>query len=207
MKYRSLQFSARIRKSFFLALVLLFASTTLAARQASKPATPAKVTDQRIQFFQAQLARDPGYYVNYNRLASAYVQKARETGDISYYELAEKALRKSLDLESQHADAAATFAQLGSVQFAEHRFADAAASAESATKLGPEDSSGWALAGDAQLEMGNYVEAEAMFRKVVPADENQPHHGTDYLSATRRASLAWMRGNVADAISLMQHAT
>jgi tetratricopeptide (TPR) repeat protein len=208
MMYRSPQFRASSRQPSFLTLVLVLAFASVAAQQSSKQIpSPARVTDQSIQFFQAQLARDPDYYLNYNRLASAYVQKARETGDISYYELAEKALKKSLDLESQHAEAAAAFSQIGGVQFAEHRFAEAAASAEHATKLEPGDTAGWALAGDAQLEMGNYAEAEAMFKKLVPADEIQPHHGTDYLSTTRHASLAWMRGDVDSAISLMTQST
>lgn len=210
MKFRCLPSSALIRKFPVLAFAIALAVAAAAAQQTGKPASsssPAKVTDQRIQFFQAQLARDPAYYVNYNRLASAYVQKARETGDISYYELAEKALKKSLDLESQHSEASAAFAQLGGVQFAEHRFSEAAVSAEHATKLEPADPAGWALAGDAQLEMGNYVDAEAMFRKLVPADEIHPHHGVDYLSATRRGSLAWIRGDVSNAISLMTQAT
>ena len=210
MKFRYLPSSAPIRKLYLLAFVAVLAFHSTRAQQVGKPtssASPAKVTDQRIQFFQAQLARDPDYYVNYNRLASAYVQKARETGDISYYELAEKALKKSLELESQHSEAAAAFSQLGGVQFAEHRFSEAAASAEHAVKLEPADPAGWALAGDAQLEMGNYADAEAMFRKLVPADEIHPHHGVDYLSATRRGSLAWIRGDVSNAISLMTQAT
>lgn len=208
MKYRPPQLSSTVGQSSFLAFVLVFAFACATAQQASKDTrSPAKVTDQSIQFFQAQLARDPDYYLNYNRLASAYVQKARETGDISYYELAEKALKKSLELESQHSEAAAAFSQIGGVQFAEHRFLESAACAERATKLEPDDTAGWALAGDAQLEMGNYAEAEAMFKKLVPADEIQPHHGTDYLSATRRASLAWMRGDIPNAISLMTQST
>jgi tetratricopeptide (TPR) repeat protein len=168
--------------------------------------TPAKITDERIRFFQAQLARDPDYYVNYNRLASAYTQKARESGDISYYELAEKALKKSLEMESEDPEAAGAFAQLGGVQFAEHRFSEAAAAAEHALKLEENDPSARALAGDAQLEMGNYSEASTIFGKLVPADETRPHHELDYLSLTRRASLAWIHGEVAQSISLMRQA-
>jgi tetratricopeptide (TPR) repeat protein len=166
----------------------------------------ARVTDERIRFFQMQLARDPDYYANYDHLASAYAQKARETGDIGYYELAEKALRKSLELEWQHSEAAAAWSQLGAVQFAEHRFAETASSAERALKL-EEDPSARALEGDAQLEMGNLAEAESAFAKLTSSGNNRPHPGRDYLSCTRRAALAWVRGDVATAMSLMQVAT
>ena len=175
----------------------------MVAHQAAPQPSPAAVTDQRIRFFQSQLARDPDYYANYNRLASAYVQKARESGDISYYELAEKALKKSLELESQHSEAASAFAQLGSVQFAEHRFEEAATSADRALKL-EDDASARALAGDAQLEMGNYAEADAMFARLSAMSDGRSHPGREYLSVTRRASLAWMRGQVPQALDLMR---
>jgi tetratricopeptide (TPR) repeat protein len=188
-------------------LVLVFLSPWAVAQQLANPQLPpSKVTDERILFFQAQLARDPDYYLNYNRLALAYTQKARETGDISYYDLAEKALFKSLQLESQHEEAAAAFAQLGAVEFAEHRFPEALVSSERALKLG-DDPAARALAGDAQLEMGNYPEAAAQFATLATTDDSQPHFGSDYLSATRRASLAWIHGDVSQAISLMRQAT
>src|SRR5215469_11027404 len=133
-----------------LAVVVFLAPGALAQQPANPQLPPAKVTDERIRFFQAQLARDPDYYVNYNRLASAYTQKARETGDISYYDLAEKALTKSLQVESHHEEAAAAFAQLGAVEFAEHRFPEALVSSERALTLA-DDAAARALAGDAQL--------------------------------------------------------
>jgi tetratricopeptide (TPR) repeat protein len=200
---RLVQLSALSRIDFFLFVALVFLLPWTTAQQAAS--SPDKVTDQRIQFFQSQLGRDPYYYVNYNRLASAYVQKARETGDISYYELAEKALAKSLELESQHSEAAETFAQLGGVQFAEHRFPEALASAQRALQL-EDNPAARALAGDAQLEMGNYADAEAQFARIHPQSSNQPHPGTDYLSLSRRGALAWMRGEVAEATSLMKQA-
>ena len=107
---------------FTTALLLGILTAGSAAQQVKATLSPAKITDERIRFFQERLARDPDYYANYNRLASAYAQKARETGDISYYELAEKSLKKSLELESTHSEAAEAFTQLGGVQFAEHRF-------------------------------------------------------------------------------------
>src|SRR5215475_1900031 len=114
MKARCSHSSADLR---FMVALLALTCQLLAAQSAPKP-LPSNATDESIRFFQAQLARDPEYYVNYNRLAGAYALKARETGDISYYDLAEKAIRKSLELESQHEEAATAYGQLGAIQFA-----------------------------------------------------------------------------------------
>lgn len=184
-------------------ILLAIAGPLLAAQPVPK-AVP-NATDQRIRFFQAQLARDPEYYVNYNRLAGAYALRARETGDISYYELAEKATRKSLELESQHEEAAAAYGQLAAIQFAEHRFSEAGSSAGQALKLA-DDPAALALAGDAQLEMGEYAKAEALFARLVAPNDGRPHPGRDYLRTTRQASLAWIRGEVEHSNSLMKQA-
>jgi len=188
-----------------LGLILLVLTCQLVAAQPTPKSPPTNTTDERIHFFQAQLARDPDYYINYNRLAGAYSLKARETGDISYYDLAEKAIKKSLELESQHEEAATAYGQLAAIQFAEHRFSEAASSAERALKLA-DDPAALALAGDAQLEMGEYAKAEALFARLRAPDEGRPHTGREYLRTTRQASLAWIRGDVEDSISLMKQA-
>jgi tetratricopeptide (TPR) repeat protein len=201
MKARCSHSSADLR---LMVALLALTCQLLAAQSAPKP-LPSNATDQRIRFFQAQLARDPESYVNYNRLAGAYALKARETGDISYYELAEKAIRKSLELESQHEEAVSAYWQLGTIQFAEHRFSEAASSAERALKLA-DDPAALALAGDAQLEMGEYAKAESLFGRLAAPNDGRPHTGREYLRTTRQASLAWIRGDVEGSISLMKQA-
>src|SRR5262249_39994235 len=54
--------------------------------------------DRAIRTQQSRLERNPYDAGSYHRLADAYIQKARETGDMSYFDLAEQALRKSLEL-------------------------------------------------------------------------------------------------------------
>ncbi|MBV9435104.1 MAG: tetratricopeptide repeat protein, partial [Acidobacteria bacterium] len=97
--------------------------------------------------------------------------------------------------------------QLGGVEFAEHRFSEAATSAGRALKLQPDDPSAIALEGDAQLELGNYSNAENFFSQLTTSDRSRPHKGLEYLNATRRASLAWMHGDVSQSLSLMRSAT
>ena len=186
------------------AILVLLVNFQVRAQSAPK-SLASNTTEQRIRFFQAQLARDPDYYVNYNRLAGAYALRARETGDISYYDLAENAITKSLELESQHTEAATAYGQLAAIQFAEHRFSEAAASAERALKIA-DDPAALALAGDAQFEMGEYGKAEALFAKLAVPNNGRTHAGREYLRTTRQASLAWIRGNIESSISRMKQA-
>jgi len=44
-------------------------------------------TDKQIQTLQTQVKQAPGDYMGYAGLGSAFFLKARETGDIAYYDL------------------------------------------------------------------------------------------------------------------------
>src|SRR5208282_6259490 len=96
-------------------------------------------TDDVIHFFQWKVAQDPDDFFNYDRLGVAYIQKARETGDVTYYNLAAKALEKSRDLESTGAQASPATKHLASVYYAEHRFGETLALAQKAIELNPRD--------------------------------------------------------------------
>src|SRR5436309_15026452 len=63
----------------------------LAALSPATLAAQPQTTDQLIKFFQSRVARDPDDVFSYNKLGAVYVQKARESGDLTYYALAEKA--------------------------------------------------------------------------------------------------------------------
>ena len=90
-----------------------------------------------IRFFQWKVSQDPDDFFNYDRLGVAYIQKARETGDVTYYNLAAKALEKSLALESTHPAAAPATKHLATVYYAEHRFGETLALAQKAIELNP----------------------------------------------------------------------
>src|SRR5438128_5657126 len=101
-------------------LLLALPMTTLVWCQQS-------ATDRTISRYQARVASAPGDPSNYDGLGAAYLQKGRETSDLTYYELAEKALAKSLELTSpMDMAAAAPLTHLAAAYMAEHRFSDAA---------------------------------------------------------------------------------
>ena len=191
-------------KCLFLALIWvlyqLIGSVAVAGQSNS-------TTDQVIRFYQAKVNSDPDDIFNYDRLSSAYVQKARETGDISYYELAEKGLKKSLELESVHEEAAPAFGELAVVYFAEHRFSEAAVQADKAIKLAPDFMGAYATEGDAYFESGDYERAAATYSHFDDPAAKKSGDSSEYLKATRLSSLDWIHGKPAEAIQRLTAAT
>jgi len=108
-------------------------------------------TDQLILRHQRALQRNPTDARAYYRLGDACVQKARETGDVGYFVLAERALRKSLDLAPRQSGA---LRHLAYVLYARHEFREAAAYARRAIKLDGSDGHAYGILGDAHLEVG-----------------------------------------------------
>ena len=187
---------------------LLTLGISFAIGQSSAQLTPSKsTTDQIIRFYQAKVKGDPDDFLNYDRLSGAYIQKARETGDISYYELAEKGLTKSLELESTHEEAASAFVELAAVYFAEHRFSDAAMYAEKAIKLAPDALTAYATEGDAYLETGDYERAATIYRHFDDPAAAKARDSAQYLKATRLSSLDWIQGRTGSAIQRLTDAT
>ena len=186
------------------AVLALWAMAAAAVCQTAAPVP--QQADERIRFWQAQVARDPEYWGSLNRLASAYAQKARETGDISYFELSEASLQQSLKAESTHSEAAPAYTQLATVHLAEHRFHEASEDITKAMALEPRDLVPVPYAGDAQLELGNYPEAQAFYARLATPNDGKPHPGLEFLAASHGAGLDWIRGDVARACDDLQHA-
>ena len=163
--------------------------------------------DHVIKFYQWRISRDPDDFFNYDKLGVAYLRKGRETGDISYYDLAEAALKKSLELESTHREAIAATVHLASVYFSEHRFKDALAYAQKALTFGTGDLTPYATAGDALLEMGEYDQASAAYSHLNEKEGSlAPHQGLVYLQETRSANLEFLKGNPQESIQHMRQA-
>ena len=115
-------------RSHNIAIVLLLSMAPFARSQQG-------TTDQLISSYQARLSRSPNESSSYDKLGAAYLQKGRETSDLTYYELAEKSLTRSLELTSfMDMSAAAPLTHLAAVCMAEHRFSDAADYAERALR-------------------------------------------------------------------------
>ncbi len=150
-----------------LALALLLAGFVLAdggSRSVATPNDPTMMTNAVVRFFEERVRRDPHDFVSYNRLADAYVQRARQSGDVADYRRAEAALKASLEaLPNDNYDA---LVQLSLVYGAMHRFADARELAQSALALKPWEAFGYAALGDALVALGQYDEAGEAYQRV-----------------------------------------
>src|SRR5213079_1229395 len=93
-------------------------------------------------------------------LGLAYQQRARETGDPSYYTRSEGVLRRALALAPN--DLLAT-SGLGSLALSRHRFREALSLGRRARALSPSTARNYGVIGDALVELGRYREAFAAF--------------------------------------------
>ena len=171
------------------------------------PGVRSTPTDGVVRFFQWRVSLDPYSYFDYDRLGTAYMQKARETGDITYYQLAEQALEKSLLLESTHPEAASATAHLADVYFAEHRFTDAIRWARKALSFKTGDVSEYATIGDCLMNLGDYEGARVAYANLMPAI-SKPYMGPGltYLRESRLAALDFAEGRALQSISRMENA-
>jgi tetratricopeptide (TPR) repeat protein len=162
-------------------------------------------TSHDIQSAQATVARNPKDAEGFAGLGGAYFQRARETGDVSDYQLAEEALVKSLDLVSADFSADAALGTMAEVCMGEHRFADALSYAQKALSLGTGDVSPFAIVGDAYADMGQYDKAADAYGRLTPRDMTLSPRAA-YARDSRLSYLKFIAGDTAAAIQLMNTA-
>lgn len=148
-------------------------------------------TDNQITYYQEQLQRSPENAKAYFGLGDALIRKARESGDASYFNRAEDALKKSLEIVPQNGGA---MRHLAFVFYSRHEFEPAAVQARKALALNPRDGDAYGVLGDALLEVGRYDEAEAVYKQMM---ECKP----GLYSYSRLAGLKSFRGDVAGAMN------
>lgn len=131
--------------------------------EATKLATPA---DRAIHEAEARLTAQPQDNISILSvaLATAYMQKARESGDASYYGRAEAAVKQALSLQPDSVEALRTLAW---VQTGKHEFRAALTVAERLRERLPSDPLVYGLLGDAAVELGEYERAEEAFQTML----------------------------------------
>ncbi|PWU18480.1 MAG: hypothetical protein C5B48_14720 [Candidatus Rokuibacteriota bacterium] len=143
-----------------------------------------RTTDQIIQLYQSHAAKSPRDIQTYNKLGVAYIQKARETGDFRYYDLAEQALQHSLELGPDPVAAGTATSGLALVSLGRHQFRAAVSQAEKALAYGPTPPV-YAIVGDAYVEMGEYEKASGAYSKMLAAPGSHPESRLWYLQFLR----------------------
>lgn len=154
-------------------------------------------TDQVIRFYQARAVTDRNNPLNYSSLGAAYVQKTRETGDVTYYDLAEKALKQALRLQKDDRIATTVMTRLALVSLSRHQFREALTYAQKALDYGTGQLFPYAIIGDANVETGEYEKASLAYSKMASLQGAAYPH-------SRLASLRFLRGDPPGALEEME---
>src|SRR5499425_514253 len=153
-------------------------------------------TDSQIAYYQQLIKRNPRNGRAFYGLGDALIRKARETGDPNYFNRAEEALRKSLEIAPQNAGATR---HLAYVFYSRHEFETAAIHALQAIELDAADADAYGILGDAFLETGKYDRAEEAYRKMMDLEKN-------LYSYSRLAGLKSVRGDSTGAMTDLEGA-
>jgi tetratricopeptide (TPR) repeat protein len=150
-------------------------------------------TDQAIELFQRRVARNGRDYVSFRILGEFFERRAEEKGDLADYERAELALRQSLKIAPGYDKAKVT---LAAVLCSRHKFAEGLSLARELAAKEPGNLDIRATLGDALLELGQYPEAEAVYRELAKLGDAPP-------ILARLANLAELKGDVDEAARLL----
>jgi tetratricopeptide (TPR) repeat protein len=126
-------------------------------------------TDSQISYYQQMLKRDPRNAKAFYGLGDALIRKARETGDPDYFNRAEEALKKSLEIAPKNAGA---MRHLAYVFYSRHEFEAAANHAQKAVEMDASDGDSYGILGDALLGVGKYDAARDAYRKMMQLEDS-----------------------------------
>jgi len=177
-------------------LLLGWMAPLLLAGEGSASLPESLTTDQKILQLEAEIARRPETVALQNRLAWAYIQKGRETGEAAYFTRAERLLEKP------GAESAPDPERLGLrawIALFKHEFNTAALWAEKAIAAQPNGFFQYGILSDAFLEMGDDAKAVAYAQKMI---DLKPDQG----SYSRAAHLRSLHGDSEGAITLWKAA-
>ncbi|MDQ0747384.1 tetratricopeptide (TPR) repeat protein [Streptomyces africanus] len=152
--------------------------------------------DAGIGALQKHLRAQPRDFGSWATLGTAYVEQARTKGDPSRYPQAERALKRSLELDPGNDQALAGRAALAA---ARHDFTGALRDADRALKQNPYNERALCTRIDALVELGRYEDAAEAART---ADDRRP--GVPVF--TRYAYVKELRGDVRTARDVLERA-
>lgn len=197
----------RARRWALLVLVTVgvAAALTFVGAVAFSPSPQSGATGTRVESreggelgqLQDRLRRLPEDWRGWSALGSLYVERARASADPAYYDRAQEAFERSLELRpTDNADALTGQAALAA---ARHDFTEALALAERSEQIDSFNPEALAVRGDALVELGRYDEAFTVFERL-----NSVKPG---VAAYSRASYAWeLRGDTERATAAMEMA-
>jgi tetratricopeptide (TPR) repeat protein len=181
------------------AFLLAFVVAGAAVAQTKTSSTDEKLSPAERSMAQANsmIAKNPKNFEAYNALALALSRRARETSDVKFYAQGEEALKKSFEISSGNFDGERILVWL---LLGKHEFAAAREEARKLNKKMPDDVMVYGFLTDANIELGDYKEAEESAQRMLDLRPgNLP-------GLTRAAYLRELFGDVDGAVDLMNMA-
>jgi tetratricopeptide (TPR) repeat protein len=181
--------------------VLLLIVLAAAGAWSESPGSSAEKTLSPAQRSVAQaeklIARNSKDFEAYNALALALSRRARETSDVMFYSQAEEALQRSFEISPGNFDGERIRVWL---LLGKHEFAAALEAAQKLNKKMPDDVMLYGFLTDANVELGNYKDAETAAQWMLDLRPgNIP-------GLTRAAYLRELFGDIDGALDLMEMA-
>jgi len=151
---------------------------------------------QRIERAQQRLRDLPGDWQTWAALGVALVERARVTGDPTFYPRAENALSESLRLRPSNPEA---LIGQGTLANARHDFSGAAKVANEAVSLNPFSSRGYLVLADAYTQLGKSELASVAVQQALDLDPGLP-------ALSRAAYDLELRGQITESREMWQRA-
>ena len=179
-------------------MVAAFSENTKPETELLKPVTTNQATaaDTQISSAQGVIQKSPSDPRGYNMLASAFMQKARETGDFSFNARAEESLKQSFKVAPDNYEGLKLQAVLKLVY---HQFAEALQIAKRVQATNNRDQEIYGTIVDAQVELGDYKSAVEAAQKMVDLKPNMA-------SYSRISYLRSLHGDTKGSIEAMKMA-
>ncbi len=168
---------------------------------AQGPSAPAETTLSPAERSMAQarklIEKNPKDFEAYNALALALSRRARETSDVRFYAQAEERLQKSFEISTENFDGQRIQVWL---LLGKHEFTAALDAAKKLNRKMPDDVMLYGFLTDANVELGNYREAETAAQWMLDLKPgNTP-------GLTRAAYLRELYGDIEGSLELMNMA-
>ncbi len=167
--------------------------TTLSTTVSSDSGSP---TERQIAQLLVATRTTPANAVAWTNLGIAYTTRAYETGDSSFYPLAESAFARATKLTPRSSE---LFAGQATLALARHRFSEARSLALRSLALNSTSFDGLVALVDANIELGRYAEAETQVETLI-------NQRPGVASLSRLSYIRQLRGDLRGAEAAMRSA-
>ena len=151
-------------------------------------------TDDKIAYYEKALKEHPGDAKNQAGLASAFIQKMRETTDFAFLNRASAVVEQILKADAKSYDGLRLLAE---IETHRHNFPHAAELTAELVKRNPSDTGAWGLLGDSYMELGQYDDAGRAYQQMLTLTPNLTSYNRvayhKFVTGHGEEALAWMQ--------------